>query len=241
MVMADEQRSWFGDRLAVLMERAGIESKKEFAEKVGISHMTLNRYEREEREPPASTIIAMAKLLKCTTDELLGLPRDPRLVMPAGVPVDDLVQCLLPVARAAEEVDADLNNWIFPSGAFLDLVDALQESPFRHRIELLKGFALEAGTTRNLPHAAFVASVPNLSMQELSRHVAARHETMMLVAQIRAVFLAVLHASMPKLSDPDDLFESPMDELQEQYQALDALGHQLGEETEPLRTVRKKP
>ena len=63
----------FGQRLAALMEAAGIPTKRALMEQVGISAMSLHRYETGEREPGASTIVAMAQALGCSADALLGI------------------------------------------------------------------------------------------------------------------------------------------------------------------------
>ena len=57
-------------------------SRYEVAEKVGIDIETLARYERNEREPVVSTLVAIAeKGLECTVDELLN----PNYTAPAGL------------------------------------------------------------------------------------------------------------------------------------------------------------
>lgn len=72
-IRPDELLAPFGQRLAVLMEAAGVATKKDLLAQVGVSPMTLARYERGEREPSASTIVAMAKALGCSADALLGI------------------------------------------------------------------------------------------------------------------------------------------------------------------------
>lgn len=44
----------------------------ELAEKIGISTVTLSRYENGEREPRATELLKMSELFGCTVDELLG-------------------------------------------------------------------------------------------------------------------------------------------------------------------------
>lgn len=47
-------------------------SRAELATKVGIDEETVARYERGEREPRASTLLAFSRILNCTIDELVN-------------------------------------------------------------------------------------------------------------------------------------------------------------------------
>lgn len=59
-----------GKRLGELMEGHGY-SQKWFAKKTGISQAAINRYLNGKRLPSAECVIAMAKALKCSTDDIL--------------------------------------------------------------------------------------------------------------------------------------------------------------------------
>lgn len=52
-------------------EAAGLK-QAEMAEAIGISTMTLSRYESGTREPRATELLKMSELFGCTVDELLG-------------------------------------------------------------------------------------------------------------------------------------------------------------------------
>lgn len=52
-------------------EAAGLK-QAEMAEAIGISTMTLSRYESSTREPRATELLKMSELFGCTVDELLG-------------------------------------------------------------------------------------------------------------------------------------------------------------------------
>lgn len=52
--------------------RAGL-SKLALAEKIGVSYGTLKNWMKGKGEIPASKLIAMSELFKCSTDYLLGL------------------------------------------------------------------------------------------------------------------------------------------------------------------------
>ena len=54
-------------------EAAGLK-QTELAEKIGISVVTLSRYENEGRHPRSTELIKMARLFGCTVDDLLGNP-----------------------------------------------------------------------------------------------------------------------------------------------------------------------
>ena len=57
------------------------------AERLGISTMTLSRYETVLREPRASDLVKMAQLFGCTVDDLLSEnPQIPRKVARKRVP-----------------------------------------------------------------------------------------------------------------------------------------------------------
>lgn len=60
-----------GNRLLALRKEKGL-TQRETAKSVGISFNSYCRYELGEREPTASTILAMAGFFQVSTDFLLG-------------------------------------------------------------------------------------------------------------------------------------------------------------------------
>ena len=75
----------FGRRLAAIRKARGL-SQRDLAAKVGISNRMIAYYEAQTRRPPAAKLAALAKALKVSTDQLLGVralniqePRDSRL------------------------------------------------------------------------------------------------------------------------------------------------------------------
>ena len=61
----------FGNRLAKLRKEKGL-TQEELAEKVGVSRQTLGKWESGEVSPETENIVALAKALEISTDELLG-------------------------------------------------------------------------------------------------------------------------------------------------------------------------
>lgn len=62
-----------GDRLKQERIRRGYKSIKVFAHVVGVSHTQLSGIENRGRVPRVSSLIAICKVLDCSTDWLLGL------------------------------------------------------------------------------------------------------------------------------------------------------------------------
>lgn len=62
----------FGKRLARLRKERGL-SQTELSEKIGISQSTLTDYERDILRLHDSLIVKLSKILKVSSDELLGL------------------------------------------------------------------------------------------------------------------------------------------------------------------------
>ena len=62
----------FGSRLAGLRKVRGI-TQVQLAKKIGVSHRVIAYYEGETDFPPTHLLVPMAKVLKVTTDELLGI------------------------------------------------------------------------------------------------------------------------------------------------------------------------
>ena len=62
----------FGKRLAALREERAL-TQAELGEAVGVSQRVIAYYEREDAQPPGAMLIDLAKALKVSADELLGL------------------------------------------------------------------------------------------------------------------------------------------------------------------------
>lgn len=69
---ADPQTQGFGDRLARLRKDAGY-TQQQLADEIGASRRQVAYYEGESEHPPASLLIALARALNVTTDQLLGM------------------------------------------------------------------------------------------------------------------------------------------------------------------------
>lgn len=61
-----------GKRLIELRKEKGL-TQKEVAEALNLNSVTYLHYEKDQREPPLATLVAMAKFYDITTDYLLGL------------------------------------------------------------------------------------------------------------------------------------------------------------------------
>jgi transcriptional regulator with XRE-family HTH domain len=64
--------SEFGERLAALRKARGL-TQTQLAEKIGSSQRALSRYETVADRAPAPVLAALAKALRVSTDELLGV------------------------------------------------------------------------------------------------------------------------------------------------------------------------
>lgn len=64
--------SAFGERIVALRRASGL-SQAELAARIGTSQRVISYYEVQSGFPSAESIVAMAKALGVTTDELLGL------------------------------------------------------------------------------------------------------------------------------------------------------------------------
>lgn len=69
---ADPQIHGFGERL-VQLRKAASYTQQQLADEIGASRRQIAYYEGETAHPPASLLIALAKALNVTTDELLGV------------------------------------------------------------------------------------------------------------------------------------------------------------------------
>lgn len=72
MPRKSRQGSDFGRRLAALRKERGL-TQIELAEAIGSNQRLLSYYENVADHPPAAVIAALAKALKVSADELLGL------------------------------------------------------------------------------------------------------------------------------------------------------------------------
>jgi transcriptional regulator with XRE-family HTH domain len=68
---AHDETMTFGQRLAELRKASGF-TQQEFADEVGISRRMVAYYEGQSQHPPTTHLPVMARVLKLTTDELLG-------------------------------------------------------------------------------------------------------------------------------------------------------------------------
>lgn len=59
--------------IAEIRKKKGF-SRKELSNHIGYAKVTLGRWERGERVPDGNALLAMAKILECTTDDLLRNP-----------------------------------------------------------------------------------------------------------------------------------------------------------------------
>ena len=75
--------SEFGERLYKLRTARGL-TQVQLAEAIGSSQRALSRYETVAEFPPANTVVALAKALRVSTDELLGV----RALKPPKTDVD---------------------------------------------------------------------------------------------------------------------------------------------------------
>lgn len=64
-----------GERLRLLREKQG-KQQIEIADALGISRVTYNRYEKDNREPNLETLIKIADYFSVTTDFLLGIENE---------------------------------------------------------------------------------------------------------------------------------------------------------------------
>ncbi len=69
-----EEAESFGERLARLRQAAGF-SQRDLAAEIGISQRVVAYYEKETAYPPSHLLPVLAKALKVTSDQLLGLEK----------------------------------------------------------------------------------------------------------------------------------------------------------------------
>lgn len=104
----------FGARLGTLRRTRGL-SQEELAAQAGVSRRVIAYYETESAQPPGALLVALARVLKVSTDELLG-------VKPLSEKTSPKTARLLKRLRRIEELPpADQR-------AVLKLVDAMLET-----------------------------------------------------------------------------------------------------------------
>lgn len=70
--MKERTLEGFGDRLADIRQSRGL-TQAELAEAVGVSRRVIAYYEHENAQPPGAMLVDLAKVLRVSTDQLLGL------------------------------------------------------------------------------------------------------------------------------------------------------------------------
>lgn len=70
--MKERTLKGFGPRLAEIRKSKGF-TQAELAEAVGVSKRVITYYEQDDAQPPGAMLVDLAKKLKVTSDELLGL------------------------------------------------------------------------------------------------------------------------------------------------------------------------
>ena len=76
MTRAEEDAS-IGARIAQLRKERGL-TQKELAERLAVTQPVVSDYENDVIRIPADVVVAIAKILAVSTDELLGLKREAR-------------------------------------------------------------------------------------------------------------------------------------------------------------------
>lgn len=72
--ISDAEAIHFGERLMQIRRVRGL-SQMELAEKTGLHQTHVSHFERGERRPDAGQLATIAKVLRTSTDELLGLSK----------------------------------------------------------------------------------------------------------------------------------------------------------------------
>lgn len=77
--MKERTLEGFGDRLAEMRQSRGM-TQAELALAVGVSRRVIAYYEHEDAQPPGAMLVDLAKALRISTDQLLGLklPKEKR-------------------------------------------------------------------------------------------------------------------------------------------------------------------
>ncbi len=112
--MKERTLEGFGARLTVLRQARGL-TQEELGALVGVSNRMIAYYERDGAQPPGALLVDLARVLQCSTDELLG-------VKPATEKLPPRTARLLKRLRRIEELPrADQR-------AVLKLVDAMLDT-----------------------------------------------------------------------------------------------------------------
>lgn len=104
--------STIGIRLRRIREEKGLD-QKEAAEKLGMSNVVLNRYEKDKREPDLNTIFTLAQFYGVSIDWLvkgnkLSIPDDPKYAGVEGVLEEEYARKGLSIEVQRELLDAGL-------------------------------------------------------------------------------------------------------------------------------------
>jgi len=77
LAMKERTLEGFGERLAQIRESRGL-TQAELALAVGVSRRVIAYYEQEDSQPPGAMLVDLAKALRVSSDQLLGLkaPKD---------------------------------------------------------------------------------------------------------------------------------------------------------------------
>lgn len=70
--MKERTLEGFGTRLAALRQARGL-TQEELGASVEVSYRVIAYYERDDAQPPGAMLVDLARALKITTDELLGV------------------------------------------------------------------------------------------------------------------------------------------------------------------------
>ena len=86
-----EEAMTFGVRLASLRKAAGY-TQAELGEELGISQRMMAYYEGQTEHPPTTLLPALARALRVSTDELLGMTLPNKEVKPANTRLQRRIQ-----------------------------------------------------------------------------------------------------------------------------------------------------
>ena len=111
--MKERTLDGFGDRLAELRQRRGL-TQTALGEAVGVSKRVIAYYEADNAQPPGAMLVDLARTLRVSADELLGLAplRD--------TPSPKVARLLKRVERLADLPDAEQRAVLKVVDGFLD-------------------------------------------------------------------------------------------------------------------------
>jgi transcriptional regulator with XRE-family HTH domain len=81
LAMKERTLEGFGERLADIRQGRGM-TQAELAQAVGVSRRVIAYYEHQEAQPPGAMLVDLAKALRVSTDQLLGLKPPKELTSP---------------------------------------------------------------------------------------------------------------------------------------------------------------